>query len=923
MLNNMSKTIILYLSIFLGSIGIAVAQPTNDDCNTPTPIPDVTNFCSAESGFSTTGATPSSYSPPNCFTPGTGNDVWFSFVATATDVTITIRGATQSAPGGSLQDPQIALYYGTCGGTISELECQAAPGNSNVVEAYQGGLFVGSTYLVRIQGGGNQTGTFQLCINNYNPPVDPQSDCPDAAILCDKSSFTVQTIVGAGSNISELVDATCFSNGAPGNYETNSTWFVWTCSQSGSLEFTLTPNNGPDDLDFVVYRLPNGIGNCNGKQLLRCMASGESGGVNSAPCLGKTGLRSGENDTSEDAGCSDNGDNAWLSPLDMVQGETYALVVNNFSATGNGFSIEFGGSGQFLGPTADFSTVPAAICIGTPIVINDQSTFPIGQITSRQWSFGAESVPQTATGTGPHTVSFTTPGIHPVVMTLTTDLGCKVTQIKNVTIFPDVEVDTIVGIPDCNGGTNGSITIDNITSGTPAYQFSWNNGPFSNQNTLTGLTQGSYSLRIRDANNCETDFTIPVRELELTVSPVVTVPLCNGDANGEITLNVTNGTGPFQFNWGAGFVNNNTQGGYAAGVYTILGQDVELCKGTFTVTVTDNPPVSLTATKIDVTCFGAADGVGMADPVGGVGNFSYLWTGGQTGAEAENLPPGTYTVTASDANGCSETATIAIVEPPELDITLLGTKDLLCNGVPTGEIDVMGNGGRAPYEYSANGTDYQPASPLTQLLGGSYWVKVRDASGCIDSVEATLVQPPPVTVIALPADTMIQLGFTVLTNTVTGPAGRVVTYEWTPALGLDCTDCPAPLITGISDQWYIVKVTDGDGCIGLDTVKVTVKKERPIYFPNIFDPQTGTFPNNFFTGFSGPAASNMKVLRVFDRWGSLVFEGNNIPLNDPNRGWDGRVKGRLGDTGVYTWYATVAFIDGVEILYDGNITLIR
>ncbi|MCY7328552.1 MAG: hypothetical protein LH618_08395, partial [Saprospiraceae bacterium] len=256
----------LALLFAFGTLTILVAQaPTNDECTNPIILPEVVNYCSAVGAYTNVGATPSTYGAATCFGT-TQNDVWFAFTPVATDVTITVRGATNQGAGGTLQNPQISIYFGTCGGTINQLECQSAPAGSDVAEAYQGGLFVGSTYLVRIQGAGGRTGTFQLCVNNYNPPVDPKSDCPQASILCDKSSFVVQKVTGAGQNISELTDATCFSNGAPGNYETNSTWFVWTCSQTGTLEFTLTPLNVADDLDFVLYRLPNGIGNCQGKQ---------------------------------------------------------------------------------------------------------------------------------------------------------------------------------------------------------------------------------------------------------------------------------------------------------------------------------------------------------------------------------------------------------------------------------------------------------------------------------------------------------------------------------------------------------------------------------------------------------------------------------------------------------------------------------
>lgn len=910
------------LALLLPALGMAVAalaQPANDECNNPIHLPDVTNFCTGTAAFTNVGATPSTYGPATCF-GATQNDVWYTFTAEFTDVTITVRGATAQAPGGTLQNPQIAIYLGTCGGTINQLECQSAPPGAHIAEAYQGGLFVGSTYLVRIQGANGATGTFQLCINNYNPPVDPTSDCPDASILCDKSPFVVQSVTGAGNNITELDDADCFSNGAPSNFESNSTWFVWTCSQSGTLEFTLTPLNVTDDLDFVVYRLPNGIGNCQGKQVLRCMASGDFNYP--SPCMGPTGLLAGETDTDENAGCTDIGDNAWIAPLNMVAGESYALAVNNFTSTGNGFSIEFGGSGQFLGPEVAFTTLPTAVCLGTPVTVTDASTFALGDITSWQWSFGADSDPLTATGPGPHTVTFNTPGIRPVVLTVETNLGCRVTDIQNVTVYPDVEVDTVFAAPDCNGATNGAITINNIQSGTPPYLYSWEGGPFGPDNVLDSLGVGTYHLVIRDANNCETELDIPLQERILTADAVVDKPLCFGDENGVITLNVTNGQPPVQFDWGNGYISDNSQGGFAAGTYTIQAVDVTLCEGVFEITVEDNPPLALALDTIDISCYGADDGSATANTTGGVVNFTYQWSDGQTTATATGFPPGAYTVTVTDGNDCTISGAVSITEPPDLSVALLDVVDLLCNGVPEGEIRVEGAGGRPPYTFSADGVNFVPSDTLTGLLAGNYWVLIRDASGCLDSVEASLTQPPALIVIAEPADTLLDLGFSVFVSTVTAPVGRPVVFEWTPPLGLSCIDCPEPNIQAIQDQLYVVRITDETGCVAFDTVNIRVNQDRPIYAPNIFAPDNPGL-NDRFTLYGGPAAESILLLRIYDRWGALIFETRDIPPGELQLGWDGTYKGKLVDNGVFAWYAVVRFVDQLEIPYEGDVTVLR
>jgi hypothetical protein len=106
-------------------------------------------------------------------------------------------------------------------------------------------------------------------------------------------------------------------------------------------------------------------------------------------------------------------------------------------------------------------------------------------------------------------------------------------------------------------------------------------------------------------------------------------------------------------------------------------------------------------------------------------------------------------------------------------------------------------------------------------------------------------------------------------------------------------------------------------------VRVRINQLRPVYFPNVFDPEKGVFPNDFFTGFAGPAAIEIRLLRVYDRWGGHVFEASNIPLNEPSLGWNGKIGGRDGAVGVYTWYALVRFVDGVELEYKGSTTLVR
>lgn len=171
------------------------------------------------------------------------------------------------------------------------------------------------------------------------------ADCLGSVVITLKEDYLIPFAAGAGQNAAELEDATCFSNGVPGNFETNSSWMRWQCPSSGQIVFQITPLDPTDDLDFVVYKLDSTGENCAGKQLVRCMAAGDFNFP--SPCMGPTGLKFGETDVAESAGCGPSKNN-FLAPLDVLVGDWFALEVNNFSSTGNGYLIHFGGDGTII-----------------------------------------------------------------------------------------------------------------------------------------------------------------------------------------------------------------------------------------------------------------------------------------------------------------------------------------------------------------------------------------------------------------------------------------------------------------------------------------------------------------------------------------------------------------------------------------------
>jgi Secretion system C-terminal sorting domain len=165
-----------------------------------------------------------------------------------------------------------------------------------------------------------------LCLNTFL--IAQNKDCATAITICKKDTLQLQFSKGVGVQELDGTNAPCFGSPSSINLEYNSIWLRWRVVQSGTLTFTITPKDRMDDIDFVVFRLNND--SCNAKTTVRCMASGTTLGFPSEQCLGSTGLRLGETDISEPAGCSAT-QNSFLAPLNMTAGETYAMCINNFS----------------------------------------------------------------------------------------------------------------------------------------------------------------------------------------------------------------------------------------------------------------------------------------------------------------------------------------------------------------------------------------------------------------------------------------------------------------------------------------------------------------------------------------------------------------------------------------------------------------
>lgn len=507
--------------------------PDNDICAFATFIPSIDGYCSGPAAFTNEGATADPSVADLCILSYT-NGVWFSFVPRepAIDVRLFGRGINNN----TMVNPRVALFEG-CGNYVN---CGAGSVN-NVNEFIISGLKIGQVYYLMVESAPGGEGSFELCINDFIAPPSPQSDCSTGVVLCDKNPFTIENLDSVGDNPSEG------SNSCIGG-EKASSWYKWVCDEPGTLTMELIPSNlgiveQVDDLDFIVYELPDGIDNCNSQLVLRCMGSGANttnGVVDPVAtwplCNRATGMRDGETDVTETGGCQGNSNN-YIRPLDMRAGRAYALLINNFSTSGLGFSIEFGGTGTFLGPDLDVGVeaVQAFECDKT-IIFSQNSASP-DPIVSYTWNFGAGSTPSFANTSSPVDVVYESFGSKTAALTVETTRGCTVTEIVDLDVAACCQDTSTLDIDaesldvDCFGDLTGLITSRGI-SGSPQYEFSLDGVNFQPNPNFNNLAAGEYTIQVRDIKGCTAFITVNIREPEQLIV----------DAGPDITVNLGDGT---------------------------------------------------------------------------------------------------------------------------------------------------------------------------------------------------------------------------------------------------------------------------------------------------------------------------------------------------------------------------------------------
>jgi len=452
--------------------------------------------------------------------------------------------------------------------------------------------------------------------------------------------------------------------------------------------------------------------------------------------------------------------------------------------------------------------------------------------------------------------------------------------------------------------------VDASTAGAVSYQ--WSNG--GTTATINAPSTGIYTVTITDAFNCETTDDI---ELTFSTTPVIVLTdttVCDGEI---VTLDVTIPNGTYEWQDGS------TSSFYTVseiGTYTVLvnNDGCETLESIF-VNYAVNPGVEFDANT--VTCATDTDGQIEAVFATGGNQLVFEWEDGSTTPDLYNLAPGQYEVTITNEFNCIYETEVTVGSPPPI-VYDLSFDNVECPGADDGWITVNGtDGGIAPYLYGFLGDTLTTDPLLLDLSGGNYEVVVQDDNGCTATQSVDIYEPPVVAVDA-GEDKIIRLGDSTLVNGSVAPLFNQV-IEWTPYDSLSCIDCLQPMASPTYQTTYTLTVHDSiTGCTLRDTMLIIVEKPRNVFIPNAFSPN-GDGANDFFFIHADPSVRRVNYLRVYDRWGELLYAAEDFLPNDPNYGYDGRLKGKFLNPQVLIYIAEVEFVDDVVKTYQGDVTLMR
>lgn len=395
-----------------------------------------------------------------------------------------------------------------------------------------------------------------------------------------------------------------------------------------------------------------------------------------------------------------------------------------------------------------------------------------------------------------------------------------------------VTVDSVqIGQPDCTNPASGSVQFF-ISTGCPPLNYAWSKGAETGS-SLTNLLPGDYSFTITDGLG-----KTGIVAVQIPVPPALSGSLssqpydCSSDQGGTAGIDLNSGTAPFSYLWSTGATSASLQG-LTPGNYSLTVTDALGCTFTGSADIGLSGQLSADVLAMPIDCGSTGGGVVEATLASGTAPFSYLWSTGETTASIQDLPTGNYSLTVTDALGCTALGAAEVVRTGTLGTSISATH-VSCFGLADGSMAVEPTGGTAPFSYLWSTGETSPT--LQNLPAGNYDLTVTDALGCEGIVEFSLTEPA---VLALQITTTHVTCFGAA-NGMVGITATGGTQEYDYAWSNQITTAD---ISDLAPGSYTVTVTDANNCTATTeaTIVSPLLLELTIQAPaNLCPLQSGT-----------------------------------------------------------------------------------
>lgn len=398
-------------------------------------------------------------------------------------------------------------------------------------------------------------------------------------------------------------------------------------------------------------------------------------------------------------------------------------------------------------------------------------------------------------------------------VTVTDNTGATSSASTNISAPPAI-IANASGSVVCDGASNGVASVLAF-GGVGGFTYSWSTG--QNGSSISGLTEGIYTVTVTDANGCQESSSA-----EVNVSPSISISgienniSCFGESNGSISTIIFGGTPGYSYNWSNGSTQANISN-LSANTYTLTVTDMAGCTASETFSISQPTVLSSFIGNIShASCYGANDGTAQILASGGTTPYTFNWSNGASGSgnsnTQNNLIAGTYFVTVTDFFDCISIQEIQINQPDQ--ITIFGeVNDVSCNGLNDGSISlVVSNAIGSPTFQWSNGDS---ESSINNLSPGTYIVTVIDANECFETQNFVISEPEILTVNPLIVENVSCAGGNdgFISLDVIGGNGTN-TYNWSNGSTL-------PTVDNAQADTYFVTVTDSKGCSATISVVIT------------------------------------------------------------------------------------------------------